>query len=82
MSSDRRLRATFDSAAAIYQDARPDYPAELYSDLLVITGIEPPADLLEVGCGPGKATLPLARMGFRITAIELGDAMTGRGEHW
>lgn len=72
---DRRLRGTFDAAAARYQDARPDYPDELFDDLIAITGIEPPARLLEVGCGPGKATLPLARRGFRITAVELGDAL-------
>ncbi|WP_020673015.1 class I SAM-dependent methyltransferase [Amycolatopsis nigrescens] len=75
MSQDRRLRTTFNSAASRYQHARPDYPAELYADLLEITGVEPPAHLLEVGCGPGKATLPLARRGFGITAIELGDAL-------
>ncbi|WP_228645010.1 trans-aconitate 2-methyltransferase [Microtetraspora sp. AC03309] len=75
MSHDLRLRTTFDSAAGSYQNARPDYPAELYSDLLAITAITPPAHLLEVGCGPGKATLPLARMGFEITAVELGDAL-------
>lgn len=72
---DRRLRTTFDQAASRYQRARPDYPAELYSDLLTITGIQPPGHLLEVGCGPGKATEPLARMGFRIMAVELGDAL-------
>jgi SAM-dependent methyltransferase len=69
------LRTTFDRAAATYQDARPDYPAELFADLVTITGIAPPAHLLEVGCGPGKATLPLAREGFRITAVELGEAL-------
>ncbi|SEG49241.1 Methyltransferase domain-containing protein [Thermomonospora echinospora] len=78
MSGDRRLRAAFDAAAALYQNARPDYPAELYGDLLAITGIAPPAHLLEVGCGPGKATLPLARRGFQITAIELGDALAAQ----
>ncbi|MFC5820636.1 class I SAM-dependent methyltransferase [Nonomuraea harbinensis] len=71
----RDLRATFDRAAATYQDARPDYPAELYADLLDVTGVTPSAHLLEVGCGPGKATLPPARMGFRITAVELGAAL-------
>ncbi|WP_433515650.1 class I SAM-dependent methyltransferase [Nonomuraea sp. CA-143628] len=82
MTRDLRLmRATFDSAADSYQDARPDYPAELYSDLLAITAITPPAHLLEVGCGPGKATLPLARMGFRITAVELGDALAAEARH-
>ncbi|HEX2312582.1 MAG TPA: methyltransferase domain-containing protein, partial [Thermomonospora sp.] len=81
MSRDRRLRGVFDEAAAVYQDARPEYPAELYADLLAITGLEPPAHLLEVGCGPGKATLPLARRGFRITAIELGDALAAQARH-
>lgn len=81
MSDNRRLRTTFDKAAALYQDARPDYPAELYSDLIAITGLQPPARLLEVGCGPGKATPPLARMGFRITAIELGAALAAEARH-
>ncbi len=81
MSQSRRLRTTFDKAAAFYQEARPDYPAELYADLIAITGLEPPAHLLEIGCGPGKATLPLARMGFRITAIELGVALAAEARH-
>jgi SAM-dependent methyltransferase len=77
MAYDLRLRTTFDKAAVLYQGARPDYPDELFSALVAVTGIEPPGRLLEVGCGPGKATLPLARMGFRITAVELGDALAG-----
>ena len=31
--------------------------------------------VLEVGCATGKATLPLARVGFRITALEPGAAL-------
>lgn len=73
--SREHLRTTFDTVATAYQRARPDYPAGLYADLLAMTGLEPPANLLEVGCGPGKATLPLARLGFRITAVELGAAL-------
>lgn len=75
MPDDRRLRTTFDEAAVTYQSARPDYPEQLYADLLDVTGSEPPDHLLEVGCGPGKATLPLARAGFAITAVELGPAL-------
>ncbi|GAB3419702.1 class I SAM-dependent methyltransferase [Flindersiella endophytica] len=79
--SGAQLRATFDAAAATYQDARPDYPTELYDDLLELTGLQPPADLLEIGPGPGKATLPLARRGFRITAIELGADLAQQARH-
>jgi SAM-dependent methyltransferase len=81
MPSDAHLRATFNAAAASYQGSRPDYPAELYDDLLELTGLTPPADLLEVGPGPGKATLPLARQGFRITAIELGADLAEQARH-
>jgi len=72
-SPDReRLRFTFDSAAALYQRARPDYPDELYDALIELTGLKPSDQLLEIGCATGKATLPLAARGFRIVCVELG----------
>jgi SAM-dependent methyltransferase len=71
----RRLGATFDRAAALYQLARPEYPDELYARLLDVTQLEAGASLLEVGCATGKATLPLARRGFRITCVEPGAAL-------
>ena len=67
-----RLRLTFDQAAESYQRVRPDYPAELFDDLIAATGLAPGDRLLEVGCATGKATLPLASRGFRIVCIELG----------
>lgn len=70
-----RLAATFDDAAALYQRARPEYPSSLYERLLQVTGLAPPSRLLEVGCATGKATLPLARLGFRITGLEPGAAL-------
>lgn len=66
------LRQTFEGVAATYHAARPEYPEELFGDLLAVTALPPGDLLLEVGCGSGKATLPLARRGFRITCIELG----------
>ena len=67
-----RLRQTFDQAADTYQHARPDYPAKLFDTLIAAAGLAPGDRLLEVGCATGKATVPLARRGFRITCIELG----------
>ena len=71
-----QLRQTFDSAAALYQRARPDYPDELYRRVLDVTGVRrTDSRLLEIGCATGKATLPLARRGFRITCVELGSSL-------
>jgi SAM-dependent methyltransferase len=75
MSSDdarQRLRQTFDRAADLYQRARPDYPDELFDDVVSVAGLTAGDRLLEVGCATGKATLPLARRGFSITCVELG----------
>lgn len=68
----KALARTFDRAAGIYHRARPDYPDELFEDLISIAGLQPGNALLEVGCGTGKATLPLTTRGFRITCLEPG----------
>ncbi|MBC7631056.1 class I SAM-dependent methyltransferase [Aeromicrobium sp.] len=76
MSDDRgHLRASFDSAADLYQRARPEYPAALYDALIETAELNAGDRLLEIGCATGKATLPLARRGFRITCVEPGPAL-------
>jgi SAM-dependent methyltransferase len=70
-----RLRQTFDTAADRYHDARPDYPDRLFDDLTALAALHPGNHLLEVGCGTGKATAPLARRGFRLTCLELGEQL-------
>ena len=71
----QRLRATFDFAASLYQQARPEYPAELYDELVRVAALQAGDRLLEVGCASGKATVPLASRGFPITCIEIGSAL-------
>jgi SAM-dependent methyltransferase len=74
MPPDRELlRATFDAAADRYQRARPDYPADLFDELVRLAGLSPGDTLLEIGCATGKATLPLARAGLRIVCLEIGQ---------
>jgi SAM-dependent methyltransferase len=75
MADRNRLRATFDSAARLYHQARPDYPDELYDELVRLAGLRPGDRLLEVGCATGKATIPLARRGFQITCVEMGAGL-------
>jgi len=71
-----RLRQTFDTVAARYHAARPGYPGALYDTLISLARLAPDQDeIMEIGCGTGKATIPLARRGFRFTALELGPAL-------
>jgi SAM-dependent methyltransferase len=72
MADREQLRATFNSAAERYHQARPDYPDLLYTELIRLAGLRPGDRLLEVGCATGKATIPLAARGFRVTCVELG----------
>jgi cyclopropane fatty-acyl-phospholipid synthase-like methyltransferase len=50
------LRRTFDSAADLYEAARPSYPTELFDDLVELAELKPGDRLLEIGCATGKAT--------------------------
>ncbi|WP_256789153.1 trans-aconitate 2-methyltransferase [Frankia sp. AvcI1] len=74
--SDReRLRATFTEDAELYDRARPGYPPEMFDDLAGMVGLGPGCRVLEIGCGTGKATVPIARRGAWIVAVELGPEM-------
>jgi SAM-dependent methyltransferase len=67
-----RLRSTFDSVASLYDEARPGYPERLFDDLAALSGTGSGSRVLEIGCGTGQATLPLARRGYRVLCVELG----------
>jgi SAM-dependent methyltransferase len=67
-----RLSETFNSVADTYHRARPDYPDELFTELIESAGLRPGSDLLEIGCATGKATQALAGRGYRITCVEPG----------
>lgn len=71
----RRLREIFDEDAKLYDAARPGYPDELVNDLIALGGITPGDVLLEVGCGTGQLTVSLARRGFQIICVELGERL-------
>ena len=75
------LRVTFESAADRYDAARPEYPPELFDDMVSLTRLEPDARLLEIGCATGKATRPLLERGFRVVCVELGAQLAERARH-
>ncbi|MBM7488941.1 tRNA G46 methylase TrmB [Micromonospora luteifusca] len=54
------LRTTFGQDAELYDQCRPTYPPQLFTDLATLAGLGRHARVLEIGCGTGQATLPLA----------------------
>ncbi len=74
------LKQTFGQAAEQYHAFRPHYPAALFEELVTATALRPDARLLEIGPGTGQATLPLAKRGYQITAVELSPAMAQKAQ--
>ncbi len=70
-----RLRTTFNEDAERYDRARPGYPSALFDDLAKLAGLGPGCRVLEIGCGTGQATMPLAERGCEIVAVELGPEL-------
>src|SRR5262245_17480483 len=70
-----RLRQTFDGAAELYEQARPGYPPGVFADLAELAEVGPGCRVLEIGCGTGQATVPLAERGCQIVAVELGAGL-------
>ncbi len=65
-------RLSFDKIARNYDRYRPSYPAALIDHIEQTAQLNPQSRLLEIGCGPGKATLLFAERGYEILCIEPG----------
>jgi SAM-dependent methyltransferase len=74
-NSQQLLRKTFEQVPELYDRARPNYPRDVFDDLSALARLSEVARLVEVGCGTGQATLPLAERGYEITCIELGEQL-------
>jgi SAM-dependent methyltransferase len=69
------LGRVFNEVAELYDRVRPTYPAELFADFAAITRVDRQSSVLEVGCGTGQATRPLAALAGAVTAVEPGRDM-------
>lgn len=72
-SANRSFRGVFDENAALYDKARPGYPNKVFEDIARLAQLSTDSRILEIGCGTGQATMPLASAGYEIVAVELGE---------
>ncbi|MFH8488839.1 class I SAM-dependent methyltransferase [Streptomyces longisporoflavus] len=69
------LRGIFDGDAELYERARPRYPSGLVEALVRQARLGSGSRVLEIAPGTGQLTVPLARTGSALTAVELGPAL-------
>ena len=66
---------TFDNAAADYEVSRPIYMKELFDAIFKYKQINPGSNVLEIGIGTGKATLPILEKRCNLIALEPGEQL-------
>jgi SAM-dependent methyltransferase len=71
----RSRRKSFEEVAELYDRVRPVYPDSVFDDIVELAGISGAGRILEIGCGTGQATLPLAGRGLEIVCVELGGRL-------
>lgn len=69
--SDRR-RESFDLVADDYNMHRSLYPQEVVDTLIGLSSLHHGSRVLEIGCGTGQLSVPLAQRGIDLLAIEPG----------
>jgi SAM-dependent methyltransferase len=66
------LRTTFNNSAGWYDLIRPGYPETLIDDVVSLSAILRGGQILEIGCGTGKATEMFASRGYAMLCLDTG----------
>jgi SAM-dependent methyltransferase len=76
MSDMRHARARgFDAWAGEYDRFRPSYPEQLFDEIQRRLELSDRPQVVDLGAGTGRASLAMAELGWRVTAVEPGRAM-------
>jgi SAM-dependent methyltransferase len=65
-------RESFDLVAECYNLYRSPYPLEAVDTVIALSKLQNGSRVLEIGCGTGQLSVPLAQHGIDLVAIELG----------
>ncbi len=66
---------SFDAWAGEYDRFRPGYPEELFETIHRRLGLPERPLVVDLGAGTGRASLAMAELGWRVTAVEPGKPM-------
>ncbi|MEO0394538.1 MAG: class I SAM-dependent methyltransferase [Cyanobacteria bacterium P01_A01_bin.137] len=66
----------YSKAAHAYNQARPSYPPSLVEQVIDLAQLSDKSAILEIGCGPGTATISFAPLGCSMVCIEPNPEFT------
>lgn len=67
--------SVFGPVAELYDRVRTAYPAPLVADVVELAALDSDGEILEIGCGTGKATRLFAEYGRRMTCVDASKRM-------
>lgn len=73
-----RKRESFDSVSDFYDKYRTPHPKEVVHDIIDSAHLAAGSRVLEIGCGTGQMSVPLAEHGVNLVAVELGPHLAAR----
>jgi ubiquinone/menaquinone biosynthesis C-methylase UbiE len=72
---ERNKRTHFDDIVVEYDKMRPEYPREIFEDVIKNSNVLMGKTAVEIGAGTGKATRHFLELGYDVTAVEIGSNM-------
>ena len=73
--ADQSRARSFDAWAGDYDRFRPGYPDELFHTITTHLTLPRTPHVVDLGAGTGRASLAMAGLGWRVTAVEPGKPM-------
>src|SRR5688500_13510788 len=78
MAESDTVSRQFDDAAQLYDEVRPRYPEAIIERIIVFAALPAHGRIFEVGCGTGQMTLPFAKRGYVVVALDQGERLAAR----
>ena len=72
-------KAWYSPVAEAYQATRPSYPSDLIDKAIKAAKLSSSSRILELGCGPGTATVAFAQLGCPMVCLEPNGCVPFRG---
>jgi len=72
---ERDKRVHFDEIVIKYEETRPEWPNDIFEDIINCSINEQGNKALEIGAGTGKATVHFLNKGYDVTAVEISKHM-------